>query len=93
MWSLLLTDDRRVTSTERLLYMPVRRFDPAHEPCHLTLNALQHTFMVADHKQSYRGDEHISAEDRARTSPQTLWLEEERRRAEARKHLFPDVPQ
>ncbi|EJF66698.1 TPR-like protein [Dichomitus squalens LYAD-421 SS1] len=54
---------------------------------------MQHTFMVADHKQSYRGDEHISAEDRARMSPETLWLEEERRRADARRHLFPDVPQ
>ena len=82
-----------MTSTERLLYMPVRLFDSAYGVGHSNLNALQHTFMVADHKQSYRGDEHISAEDRARTSPQTLWLEEERRRAEARKHLFPDVPQ
>lgn len=49
--------------------------------------------MVADHKQSYRQDDNLSQEERARVPPETLWLEEERRRVEARKQVFPDIPQ
>ncbi|TFK89960.1 glycosyltransferase family 41 protein [Polyporus arcularius HHB13444] len=53
---------------------------------------MPHTFMVADHKQSFRGDDNLSPEARAAMPVETLWLEEERRRAEARQQVFPDVP-
>ena len=49
--------------------------------------------MVTDHKQSFRGDDNLEPEERARVPVETLWLDEERRRADARKQLFPDVPQ
>ncbi|KAI0361625.1 TPR-like protein [Trametes cingulata] len=54
---------------------------------------MPHTFMVTDHKQSFRGDEDLSPEERAKVPPETLWLDEERRRADARKQVFPDLPQ
>ncbi|KAI0335269.1 TPR-like protein [Cubamyces sp. BRFM 1775] len=54
---------------------------------------MPHTFMVTDHKQSFRGDDNLEPEERAQVSVETLWLDEERRRADARKQLFPDVPQ
>ncbi|KAI0639406.1 TPR-like protein [Trametes polyzona] len=53
----------------------------------------QHTFMVTDHKQSFRGDEDLSPEERAQVPAETLWLDEERRRVDARKQVFPDLPQ
>ncbi|KAI0756987.1 TPR-like protein [Daedaleopsis nitida] len=53
---------------------------------------MPHTFMVTDHKQSFRGDENLSVEERARIPSETLWLEEERRRVDARKRVFPDLP-
>ncbi|KAI0669899.1 TPR-like protein [Trametes maxima] len=54
---------------------------------------MPHTFMVTDHKQSFRGDENLSPEQRAQVPAETLWLDEERRRADARKQVFPDLPQ
>ncbi|KAI0651856.1 TPR-like protein [Trametes meyenii] len=54
---------------------------------------MPHTFMVTDHKQSFRGDEDLSPEQRAQVPAETLWLDEERRRADARKQVFPDLPQ
>ncbi|KAI8995630.1 TPR-like protein [Trametes punicea] len=54
---------------------------------------MPHTFMVTDHKQSFRGDDNLSVEDRAQVPVETLWLDEERRRADARRQLFPDLPQ
>ncbi|KAI0365250.1 TPR-like protein [Pilatotrama ljubarskyi] len=54
---------------------------------------MPHTFMVTDHKQSFRGDEDLSVEEREKVPVETLWLDEERRRADARKQVFPDLPQ
>ncbi|KAI0778188.1 TPR-like protein [Trametes elegans] len=54
---------------------------------------MPHTFMVTDHKQSYRSDDELSVEERAQVPIETLWIDEERRRAEARKRVFPDLPQ
>ncbi|RPD82549.1 TPR-like protein [Lentinus tigrinus ALCF2SS1-7] len=53
---------------------------------------MPHTFMVTDHKQSFRGDDNLSPEERAAVPVETLWLEEERRRLEARAQVFPDLP-
>lgn len=49
--------------------------------------------MVTDHKQSYRGDENLSPEERAKVPEERLWLDEERRRTDARRQVFPDLPQ
>lgn len=49
--------------------------------------------MVTDHKQSYRGDENLSPEERVKVPDETLWLDEERRRTDARRQVFPDLPQ
>ncbi|OJT15839.1 hypothetical protein TRAPUB_3437 [Trametes pubescens] len=54
---------------------------------------MPHTFMVTDHKQSYRGDENLSPEERAKVPEERLWLDEERRRTDARRQVFPDLPQ
>ena len=56
------------------------------------LKCVKHTFMVADHKQSFRGDDNLSPEDRARVPLETQWRDEELRRQDARKHMFPDLP-
>ena len=53
----------------------------------------QHTFMVTDHKQSFRGDDNLSLEERKRIPFEMQWLEEERRRMDARRQMFPDLPQ
>ncbi|KAI0689614.1 TPR-like protein [Cytidiella melzeri] len=53
---------------------------------------LPHSFMVTDHKQSFRMDENLSVEERRRTSPSTLWRNEEERRSKLRKVCFPDLP-
>lgn len=53
---------------------------------------MPHTFMVTDHKQTYRGDDNLSPDERAAVPVETLWLEEERRRLEARTQIFPDLP-
>jgi len=49
--------------------------------------------MVADHKQSSRGDEGLSVEERAQTPVTKLWHDEEVRRAKLRQQLFPQLPQ
>ncbi|KAH9944382.1 TPR-like protein [Epithele typhae] len=54
---------------------------------------MPHTFMVTDHKQSFRGDDGLSPETRSTIDADTLWLDEERRRACARREVFPDIPQ
>ncbi|OCH96162.1 TPR-like protein [Obba rivulosa] len=54
---------------------------------------MAHTFMATDHKQSSRGDEGLSVEERARVSPVQLWHDEEVRRAKLRRHVFPQLPQ
>ncbi|CAL1695844.1 unnamed protein product [Somion occarium] len=51
------------------------------------------SFMVTDHKQSFRVDEPYSPEQRHQIPPQRLWTDEEIRRAELRQSLFPDLPQ
>ncbi|KII94343.1 glycosyltransferase family 41 protein [Plicaturopsis crispa FD-325 SS-3] len=53
---------------------------------------MPHTFMVADHKQSSRKDENLSVDERAQVEPAKLWADEQRRRAEMRRKLFPDIP-
>ena len=53
---------------------------------------MPHTFMVTDHKQTYRGDDNLTPDERAAVPVETLWLEEERRRLEARTQIFPDLP-
>ncbi|KAI0825131.1 glycosyl transferase family 41-domain-containing protein [Trametes gibbosa] len=53
---------------------------------------MPHTFMATDHRQSFRGDEDLSPDARARVPAETLWRDEERRRADARKQVFPDLP-
>ncbi|CDO71565.1 Glycosyltransferase Family 41 protein [Trametes cinnabarina] len=50
-------------------------------------------YMPVHHKQSFRGDENLTVEERAQVAADTLWLDEERRRADTRKQLFPDLPQ
>ncbi|KZT02719.1 glycosyltransferase family 41 protein [Laetiporus sulphureus 93-53] len=52
-----------------------------------------HSFMVTDHKQSYREDECLTPEERERIPVEQLWLDEEKRRAEMRRGIFPDLPQ
>ncbi|KAI0048062.1 glycosyltransferase family 41 protein [Auriscalpium vulgare] len=52
---------------------------------------MPHTFMLTDHKQSSRGDEGLSVNDRAKILPEILWESEMRRRAEQRHRLFPDL--
>ncbi len=68
-------------------YVPVRMSSSTEKFLYMP-----HTFMVADHKQSFRGDDNLSPEARAAMPVETLWLEEERRRAEARQQVFPDIP-
>ncbi|KAI0932202.1 hypothetical protein AcW2_000893 [Taiwanofungus camphoratus] len=53
---------------------------------------MPHTFMATDHKQSFREDENLSPEERAHTPVEKVWRDEERRRAEMRQHVFPDLP-
>ncbi|EMD42051.1 glycosyltransferase family 41 protein [Gelatoporia subvermispora B] len=54
---------------------------------------MPHTFMVADHKQSSRQDENLTVEERACTPVAKLWYDEEVRRADCRRRLFPEMPQ
>lgn len=54
---------------------------------------MQHTFMVTDHRQSFRTDENLSPEQRRQVSAATLWRDEEARREEMRYVWFPGVPQ
>ncbi|KAI0348056.1 TPR-like protein [Trametopsis cervina] len=54
---------------------------------------LPHTYMVTDHKQSFRMDENLSIEERRRTPVTTLWRNEEQRRGEMRQVWFPGLPQ
>ncbi|KAH9849758.1 TPR-like protein [Lenzites betulinus] len=54
---------------------------------------MPHTFMATDHRQSFRGDEDLTPEARASVPAETLWRDEERRRADARAQVFPDLPQ
>lgn len=49
--------------------------------------------MVTDHKQSFRADEDLSVEERARIPWEDLWKAEEKRRAAMRREIFPDLPQ
>ena len=51
----------------------------------------QHTFMVTDHKQSFRMDENLSVDERARTPIETLWRNEELRRTQMRQAVFPNL--
>ncbi|KIM58367.1 glycosyltransferase family 41 protein [Scleroderma citrinum Foug A] len=51
---------------------------------------MPHTFFVTDHKQSYRQDEQDQLHTLA--TPSQLWATELRRREEARRSLFPDLP-
>ncbi|EKM61041.1 glycosyltransferase family 41 protein [Phanerochaete carnosa HHB-10118-sp] len=53
---------------------------------------MPHTFMVTDHKQSFRTDENLSLEERLQTPADTLWRNEELRRQEMRQTIFPDLP-
>ena len=48
--------------------------------------------MVADHRQSFRGDDNLNPEERERVPEETQWFDEERRRADAREHMFPGLP-
>ncbi|KAI0068507.1 TPR-like protein [Artomyces pyxidatus] len=54
---------------------------------------MPHTFMVTDHKQSFRGDENLTLIERANTPSSVLWENEQRRRIEWRKKMFPDLAQ
>ncbi|PCH33636.1 glycosyltransferase family 41 protein [Wolfiporia cocos MD-104 SS10] len=54
---------------------------------------IPHSFMVTDHKQSFRGDEQLSIEERAATPVEQLWRDEEARRVQMRQRIFPDLPQ
>lgn len=54
---------------------------------------IPHSFMVADHRQSFRKDENLTYEERLKIHPDQLWYEEERRRSRMRRALFPDIPQ
>ncbi|KAI0078879.1 TPR-like protein [Panus rudis PR-1116 ss-1] len=54
---------------------------------------IPHTFMVTDHKQSFRLDDGYSPEERVHVPVTKLWADEELRRFELRKSTFPDVPQ
>lgn len=53
---------------------------------------MPHTFMVTDHKQSFRTDENLTPEEREQTPPDVLWRNEELRRQEMRQTIFPDLP-
>ncbi|KAI0033174.1 glycosyl transferase family 41-domain-containing protein [Vararia minispora EC-137] len=50
---------------------------------------MPHSFMVTDHKQSSREDEHLTPGLRAQTPGSLLWAAEERRRLEWRLRCFP----
>ncbi|TFY55582.1 hypothetical protein EVJ58_g8160 [Rhodofomes roseus] len=54
---------------------------------------IPHSFMATDHKQSFREDEGLTVEERARVPPEELWRNEEKRRATMRRQIFPDLPQ
>ncbi|KZT65129.1 glycosyltransferase family 41 protein [Daedalea quercina L-15889] len=54
---------------------------------------IPHSFMVTDHKQSFREDEGLSVQERALVPPEELWRNEEKRRADMRRQIFPDLPQ
>ncbi|KAL6304276.1 TPR-like protein [Sparassis latifolia] len=54
---------------------------------------MPHTFMVTDHKQSFRQDESLSVTERAEVPMKTIWHDEEVRRTQLRELHFPDLPQ
>ncbi|KAI0068185.1 hypothetical protein BV25DRAFT_1867220 [Artomyces pyxidatus] len=54
---------------------------------------MPHTFMVTDHKQSFRGDENLSVSARRSVSVSELWENEDRLRIEWRKKVFPGIAQ
>ena len=49
--------------------------------------------MVTDHRQSFRMDENLSAEDRSRITVSVLWGDEEIRRSDMRQKIFPQLPE
>ena len=48
--------------------------------------------MVTDHKQSFRSDESLAAEERRLVPHTTLWQDEERRRYDLKRMWFPALP-
>ncbi|KAF7970118.1 hypothetical protein HWV62_25006 [Athelia sp. TMB] len=52
---------------------------------------MPHSFLVTDHKQSSRGDEDLTVQQRAAISNDKIWDDEQRRRTLARQLLFPEL--
>ncbi len=81
-------------SSENFLYMPVCSHVFRLVAGYPFIDGLyKHTFMVTDHKQSFRTDENLSPEEREHTPVETLWRNEEARRVEMRQAVFPDLSQ
>ncbi|KAI0793500.1 glycosyl transferase family 41-domain-containing protein [Abortiporus biennis] len=54
---------------------------------------IPHTFMVTDHKQSFRQDQEMTDEERVKTPVNVLWEKERRFRLKKRIAVFHDLPQ
>ena len=84
--------DEGNNSTEKLINIPVSSAKRLLTT-YLMTDGFQHSFMVTDHKQSFRADEDLSVEERARVPWEDLWKAEEKRRATMRREMFPDLSQ